>query len=35
MKGLVIKKKFTFKVLKYVVSTHVLCMTKDYNNIMK
>jgi hypothetical protein len=35
MKGLVIKKMFNFKVLKNIVSTNALCMTKDSNNIMK
>jgi hypothetical protein len=35
MKGLIIKKMFNFKVLKNIVSTNALCMTKDFNNTMK
>jgi hypothetical protein len=35
MKVLVTKKTFNFKVLKNIVSTKALCMTKDSNNIMK
>jgi len=35
MKVLVTKKTFNFKVLINMVSTKALCVTKDFNNIMK